>query len=52
MFAGEADIATVAETPRVFNSFIRDDFVIFATFAYSYDDSKALGRKDRGTGNA
>jgi ABC-type nitrate/sulfonate/bicarbonate transport system substrate-binding protein len=48
MFVGEVDIATVAETPIVFNSFIRDDFVVFATFAYSYDDSKILGRKDRG----
>ena len=48
MFTGEVDIATVAETPIVFNSFIRDDFVVFGTFVYSYDDSKALGRKDRG----
>ena len=48
MFVREVDIATVAETPIVFNSFIRDDFVVFATFTYSYDDSKILGRKDRG----
>lgn len=48
MFAGEAEIATVAETPIVFNSFIRDDFSVFATFTYSYDDCKVIGRKDRG----
>lgn len=48
MFAGEVDIATVAETPIVFNSFIRDDFIVFATFVYSYNDSKVLGRKDQG----
>ncbi len=48
MFAGEVDIATVAETPIVFKSFVRDDFVIFVTFVYSYDDSKILGRKDQG----
>jgi NitT/TauT family transport system substrate-binding protein len=50
MFAGEVDISTVAETPIVFNSFIRDDFAVFASFVYSYDDSKMLGRKDRGIG--
>ena len=48
MFTGEVDIATVAETPIVFNSFVRDDFVFFATFVYSYDDSKIMGRKDKG----
>jgi NitT/TauT family transport system substrate-binding protein len=48
MFAGEADIATSAETPILHNSFLRDDFVVFATFANSYDDVKVLGRKDKG----
>lgn len=48
VFSGEADIATVAETPIVFNSFIRNDFAIFATFVYSYDDSKIIVRKDSG----
>jgi len=48
MFAGEVDVSTVADTPIVFNSFIRDDFTIFATFVYSYKDCKVLGRKDRG----
>ena len=50
MFAGEVDIATGADIPIVFNSFIRDDFAVFATFSYSYDDIKVLGRKDRGIG--
>lgn len=48
MFAGEMDIATGAETPVVFNSFVWDDVVVFASFAHSYDDSKAIGRKERG----
>jgi NitT/TauT family transport system substrate-binding protein len=48
MFAGEVDIATSTETPIVLASFARDDFSIFATFAYSYDNSKVIGRKDRG----
>jgi ABC-type nitrate/sulfonate/bicarbonate transport system substrate-binding protein len=48
MFAGEADIATSAETPILHNSFFRDDFVVLATFAYSYDDAKVLGREDKG----
>jgi len=48
MFRGEVDISTVAETPVVFSSFIRDDYVIFVTFVSSYDDSKMLVRKDRG----
>jgi len=48
MFAGEADIATAAGAPIMSSSFLRDDFVVFATIAYSYDNSKVLGRKDRG----
>ncbi|MCX5880730.1 MAG: NrtA/SsuA/CpmA family ABC transporter substrate-binding protein [Deltaproteobacteria bacterium] len=48
MFAGEVDIATVADTPIVMTSFMRDDFSVFATFAHSYDDCKVIGRKDRG----
>jgi len=51
MFAGEADVATSAETPILHSSLLRDDFVVFATFAYSYDDSKVLGRKDKGVIN-
>jgi NitT/TauT family transport system substrate-binding protein len=48
MFMGEVDSATLTETPIVLTSFIRDDFSVFATFAYSYDNSKVIGRKDRG----
>jgi NitT/TauT family transport system substrate-binding protein len=48
MFAGEVDIATVAETPIVLNSFVRDDFAVFTTFVYSYNDCKVIGRKDKG----
>jgi ABC-type nitrate/sulfonate/bicarbonate transport system substrate-binding protein len=50
MFAGEVDIATVTDIPIVLNSFLRNDFSIFATFAYSYDNSKVIGRKDRAVG--
>jgi len=48
MFSGEVDIATVADTPLVLTGFIRDDFVVFATFVSSYDENKVLGRRDRG----
>ena len=48
MFAGEVDNATLTETPIVLDSFVRDDFAVFATFGYSYDNSKIIGRKDRG----
>lgn len=44
------DIATVAQTPVVFNSFKKEPYVIFATMAYSLDDIKVLGRKDHGIG--
>ena len=42
------DIATVAQTPVVFNSFNDEPYVIFATMAYSLDDIKVLARKDHG----
>jgi ABC-type nitrate/sulfonate/bicarbonate transport system substrate-binding protein len=42
------DISTVAPTPIMFNSFDRQDFSIFATFVYSYDDVKVIARKDKG----
>ena len=48
LFAGEVDISTVADMPVVFNSFKRQDFCIFSTFAYSYSFVKIIGRKDRG----
>ena len=40
------NIATVAQTPVVFNSFKKEPYVIFATMAYSLDDIKVLARKD------
>lgn len=42
------DIATVAQTPIVFNSFNNEPYVIVATMAYSLDDIKVLARRDRG----
>jgi len=48
MFAGEVDSATLTDTPIVFSSLMRDDFAVFATFGYSHDNCKVIGRKDRG----
>jgi NitT/TauT family transport system substrate-binding protein len=49
MLDGEGiDISTVAPTPIMFSSFKRNDFTIFATFVYSYDDVKVIARKDKG----
>lgn len=42
------NISTVAQTPVVFNSFNNEQYVIFATMAYSVDDIKVLARKDHG----
>ena len=47
MFAGEVDISTVADTPIVFSSFDRRDYSVFATFVYSYRDSKIISFKDK-----
>lgn len=46
------NIATVAQTPVVFNSFKEEPYVIFATMAYSLDDIKVLARKDHGISSA
>jgi NitT/TauT family transport system substrate-binding protein len=48
MLDGNADLATVAETPVVFRSFERSDFVLLSTFASSTDDAKILARRDSG----
>lgn len=48
MLDGEADVATVADTPIVFRSFERSDFCIIGTFATAPTDSKLLVRKDSG----
>ena len=49
MLEGEGvDIATVAPTPIMFNSFDRKDFSIFATFVYSYEDVKVIAHSGSG----
>jgi len=48
LFTEKVDISTVADMPVVLNSFKRQDFCIFSTFAYSYSLVKIIGRKDRG----
>ena len=48
---GNLDMVTVAQTPVMFNSFDRDDYVIIATMVYSNNDVKILARQDRGIKN-
>lgn len=48
MFNGEIDISTVADMPVVFNSFVRQDFCIVATFTASYSFVEIIARTDRG----
>jgi len=48
---GNLDMVTVAQTPVMFNSFDRDDYVIIATMVYSDNDVKILARQDRGIKN-
>jgi len=48
---GNLDMVTVAQTPVMFNSFDRDDYVIIATMVYSDNDVKILTRQDRGIKN-
>lgn len=45
------DIATVAQTPIMFNSFNRKDFAIIAAMVNSDNDVKVLVRRDRGINN-
>ena len=47
MLAGNADIATVATTPVVINSFSRNDMRIFVTYTTTYEGIKIIARKDR-----
>ncbi len=44
----EIDISAAAPTPIMFNSFNRQDFSIFTTFAYAYEDIKVIANKDKG----
>jgi NitT/TauT family transport system substrate-binding protein len=46
MADGLADLATAADTPIVFSSFERSDFMVLATFATTSHDVKLVGRKD------
>jgi ABC-type nitrate/sulfonate/bicarbonate transport system substrate-binding protein len=48
MLDGGAELATVADTPVVFRSFERSDFVLIGTFATSGDDTKIITRQDTG----
>lgn len=45
---GDIDICTVAQTPIMFNSFKRNDYVIIAAMVYADNDVKILARKDKG----
>jgi NitT/TauT family transport system substrate-binding protein len=45
---GQADIATSSDSVVMFNSFQRQDFVVFATFVSSDNDIKILARRDSG----
>ncbi len=42
------DMVTVAQTPVMFNSFERNDYVIIAAMVYSDNDVKILARQDKG----
>ena len=46
------DIGAAAPTPIMFNSFGREDFVVFSTFAYAWEDIKVIANRDRGINNA
>lgn len=46
------DISAAAPTPIMFNSFNRQDFCVFATFAYAFEDIKVIADKDRGIADA
>ena len=48
---GNLDMVTVAQTPVVFNSFNRKDYVIIGTMVYSDNDVKIFARRDRGLKN-
>lgn len=48
IFAGEGDMATVADIPVILNSFKRDDFLILAMFGTNEDGCKLVARRDSG----
>ncbi len=45
---GNLDMVTVAQTPVMFNSFDRNDYVIIAAMVSSDNDVKILARQDKG----
>jgi ABC-type nitrate/sulfonate/bicarbonate transport system substrate-binding protein len=45
---GNLNMVTVAQTPVVFNSFKRNDYVIIGAMVYSDNDVKVLVRRDKG----
>ncbi len=45
---GGIDISAAAPTPIMFNSFGRENFYVFGTFAYAYEDIKVITNKDSG----
>lgn len=47
MLDGNADISSVAQTPVMVNSFVRDDFKIIGSMVNSDNDVKILVREDR-----
>lgn len=51
MFEGRADIATVAETAFVFDSFREQDFSLFATIGSWDNEVKIVARTDRNINN-
>jgi NitT/TauT family transport system substrate-binding protein len=50
MLSGDVgiDISAAAPTPIMFNSFGREEFYVFGTFAYAYEDIKVIANKDSG----
>jgi NitT/TauT family transport system substrate-binding protein len=48
MLAGETQLATVSETPVVFESFKRQDFRVLAIIGTSDNEARVVARKDRG----
>ncbi|MGC1404596.1 MAG: ABC transporter substrate-binding protein [Thermodesulfobacteriota bacterium] len=44
----DLDLVAAAQTPVIFNSFNRNDFVIIGDMVYSDKDMKVLARQDRG----
>lgn len=46
------DISAAAPTPTMFNSFAREDFIVFSTFSYAYEDIKVIANQGSGVNNA